>query len=363
MTFPVTAFAGLLAMSFLAAGMPPGRPPTAVGQSPDRESYPAPEPVYRMATRDQGRILRHGEGPDKCDLNGMREPSIVKQGDTYHLFYDGLGPQGYLVCLATSKDLVKWTRHGRMLTLGQPGEPDSGFAGSPWFVKRNGLWHMFYVTATTATPPPDLVAMGPYNTMKATSSSLRGPWAKTKAFIPLSPRVGAYPEGMAYPGHIVKRGAEYLMFFGSPGAIGIARTKDLNATWTPDPGPLFDSGHYDIENSSIYYEKANKTWFLFVNHIGRHDGLMYTDATWVFWTKDISKWDGRNRAVVLDGRNCTWSRKCIGMATVTPVGKRLAIFYDAPGGDSVSHTYRDLGLAWLDLPLEPPRSRQIGFRP
>jgi predicted GH43/DUF377 family glycosyl hydrolase len=337
---------------------------TAVaGQNPNRESYPAPEPVYRMATHDQGRILRHGEGPDKCDLNGMREPSIVKDGDTYYLFYDGLGPQGYLVCLATSKDLVNWTRHGRMLALGQPGEPDSGFAGSPWFVKGAGLWHMFYVTATNATPPPDLVAMGPYNTMKATSRSLRGPWVKTNAHIPLSPRVGAYPEGMAYPGHIVKRGAEYLMFFGSPGAIGIARTKDLNAKWTPDPGPLFDSGHYDIENSSIYYEKANKAWFLFVNHIGRHDGLMYTDATWVFWTKDISKWDGRNRAVVLDGQNCTWSKKCIGMATVTPVGKRLAVFYDAPGGDSVSHTYRDLGLAWLDLPLEPPCGRRIGFRP
>ncbi len=269
MTFPVTAFAGLLAISFLAAGMPPGRPQTVAGQSPNRESYPAPEPAYRAATWDQGRILRHGEGPDKCNLNGMREPSIVKEGDTYHLFYDGLGPQGYLVCLATSKGLVNWTRHGRMLTLGQAGEPDSGFAGSP-------------------------------------------------------------------------------------GAIGIARTRNLNATWTPDPDPLFESGHYDIENSSIHYEKANKTWFLFVNHIGRHDGLMYTDATRVFWTRDISEWDGRN---------CTWSKRCIGMATVTPVGKRLAIFYDAPGGDSVSHTYRDLSLACLDLPLEPPRSRQIGFRP
>ncbi len=319
-----------------------------------REAYPAPYPIYRMPTKDQGRILRRGEGPNQCDINGMREPSIVKEGDTYYLFYDGLGSDGYVVCLATSKDLVSWTRHGRMLTLGKPGEPDSGFAGSPWLIKENGLWHMFYVTATNATPAPDLVAMGPYNTMKATSKSLTGPWVKTKGFIPIAPSVGRYPEQMAYPGHIVKRGTEYMMFFGSPGAIGIARTRDLNKKWTPDPTPLFDSGHYDLENSSIYYEKANKTWFLFVNHIGRHDGLMYTDSTWVYWTKDINNWDGRNRAVVLDGENCTWSKKCIGMATVAPIGDRLAIFYDAPGGDSVDHTYRDLGLAWLKLPLVPP---------
>jgi hypothetical protein len=31
------------------------------------------------------------------------------------------------------------------------------------------------------------------------------------------------------------------------------------------------------------------------------------------------------------------------------------LFYDAPGGDSASHMERDLGLAWLELPLSPAR--------
>jgi hypothetical protein len=35
-------------------------------------------------------------------------------------------------------------------------------------------------------------------------------------------------------------------------------------------------------------------------------------------------------------------------------GKRLAVLYDAPGGTSVSHMRRDVGLAWLDLPLTLP---------
>jgi hypothetical protein len=39
---------------------------------------------------------------------------------------------------------------------------------------------------------------------------------------------------------------------------------------------------------------------------------------------------------------------------VVQVGRRLAILYDAPGGDSQSHMHRDVGLAWLELPLNPP---------
>ena len=75
---------------------------------------------------------------------------------------------------------------------------------------------------------------------------------------------------------------------------------------------------------------------------------------WVYWSKDLNGWDRRNKAVVLNGRNCTWSAECIGMPSVVKVGDRLAVFYDAPGGDSTSHFRRDIGLAWLKLPLIPP---------
>jgi len=57
---------------------------------------------------------------------------------------------------------------------------------------------------------------------------------------------------------------------------------------------------------------------------------------------------------MLDGKNCRWNRKCIGLPSVVKTGSKLAILYDAPGGDSKSHMNRDVGLAWLDLPLGPP---------
>ena len=108
-----------------------------------------------------------------------------------------------------------------------------------------------------------------------------------------------------------------------------------------------------IENSSLYYEESNKTWFLFTNHIGI-DGVEYTDAIWVYWSKDLNVWNSKNKAIVLDGENCTWSNKCIGLPSVVQVGDRVALFYDAPGGTSTSHMKRNIGLAWLTLPLLPP---------
>ena len=107
-------------------------------------------------------------------------------------------------------------------------------------------------------------------------------------------------------------------------------------------------------NSALYFEKRNKTWFLFTNHVGLDNRGEYTDALWVYWSKDLVHWDPNKKAIVLDGQNCTWSSDCIGMPSVVQAGKRLAILYDAPGAKSVSHMKRDIGLAWLDLPLVVP---------
>ncbi len=110
-----------------------------------------------------------------------------------------------------------------------------------------------------------------------------------------------------------------------------------------------------MENSSLYFEEANQTWFLFTNHIGVDSrGYEWTDAIWAYWTKHLDRWDAEHKAVVLDGSNCKWSTECIGLPSVVKVGRRLAVFYDAPGGTSVSHMNRDIGLAWLNPPLLMP---------
>ncbi len=326
----------------------------------------AAEPLPRLEARDEGRIFRHGEGPALCDANGAREASVFAFEGTYYLHYDGCGPKGWLACLATSPDLKTWTRRGPVLDFGAPGEGDSGTATSPWVIRDGPNWHMFYVAAPNTTPAPDFIPAPPYLTMKARAPSPSGPWTKQKDVTPFRPAdlgPGYGPKMVvASPGMVVRDGDEFLMFFSwggyhprdgvSPfGNVGLVTTRDLNGRWTPTPEPILP-GDDVCENSSVYFEPANRTWFLFTNHVNTQLGA--TDAIWVYWSRDLRHWDAAHKAVVLDGRNCTWSSRCIGMPTVLPVGNRLALLYDAPGGDSISHMGRDLGLAWLNLPLVPP---------
>ncbi len=178
---------------------------------------------------------------------------------------------------------------------------------------------------------------------------------------PFLPKAGTFYSALASPGHTVPdpKGGYLHFFSGAEGehlfkrSIGIARTKDLNSSWKIDPQPIVPPDD-QIENSSLYYQQENKTWFLFTNHVGIAGGNEYTDAIWVYWTKDLNKWDPRAKAVVLDESNCTWSKRIIGLPSVLRVGSKLALVYDGTSIDEIGHMRRDIGLAWLDLPLMTP---------
>ena len=247
-----------------------------------------------------------------------------------------------------------------MLDFGKPGQDDSASASYGVTHFDGKTWHMFYLGTPHTSPAPDLIPAFPYLTMKARADSPAGPWTKQRDVIPFRCTPNTYYDVTASPGHIIQQGGEYRMFFsaasedskGTHRTISIARSNNLNGPWRIDPQPIVPPAE-QIENTSLYFEPANQTWFLFTNHIGL-DGGEFTDAVWVYWTKDLNTWDVKNKAVVLDGANCAWSRKCIGLPSVVKSGNRLAVFYDAPGGDSTSHMKRDVGLAWLDLPLLLP---------
>ena len=111
-----------------------------------------------------------------------------------------------------------------------------------------------------------------------------------------------------------------------------------------------------VENSSLYFEKTSGYWFLFTNHIGvDKNGNEYTDAIWVYWSRNLDNWDVLHKAVVLDSANCSWAKGAIGMPSVIPVKGRLALLYDAAGGRSTAHMHRNIGLAWLKRPIEVPQ--------
>jgi predicted GH43/DUF377 family glycosyl hydrolase len=81
----------------------------------------------------------------------------------------------------------------------------------------------------------------------------------------------------------------------------------------------------------------------------------YTESIWVYWSKDLNKWDAEQRAVVIDRANCQWCGRSIGMPSVVKVKNRLALFYDSAPGSEGGNMGRDIGIAWLKLPLHPPK--------
>jgi predicted GH43/DUF377 family glycosyl hydrolase len=323
-----------------------------------------PAAKYRLEANDHGAVLRHGDGPGRCDELGARDVWVWEHDGTYFMHYDGAGPKGWLACLATSKDLVNWTKKGPVLDLGKANEEDSASAsyGVTFFDGRE--WHMFYLGTPHVTPAPDFIPAFPYLTMKAQSRSPSGPWRKQREVIPFRTKAGTYYSSTASPGHVLRRGDEYLMFFSTSTdrpilrTLGIARTRDLNGPWTIDAKPIVPMEE-QVENSSLYHDDASDTWYLFTNHVGVEGGLEYTDAIWVYWTRDIQRWNRDQKAVVLDRRNCKWSRHIIGLPSVVRIGNRLALFYDGNSAGKMpagvkSHMNRDVGLAWLDLPLVAP---------
>ncbi len=320
-----------------------------------------PSARFRLPAADQGIVYRHGSGPDQCDNLGARDVWVWNNAGTYYMHYDGAGPKGWLACLASSTDLTHWDARGPVLDLGRPDQKDSASASYGVTFRQGRKWHMFYLGTPQVTPPPDLIPGFPYLTMKAEGTSPTGPWAKRYDVTPFSPKPGTYYSATASPGHVIGRRGEFLMFFSASSdapilrTLGIARTRNLDKRWTIDPKPIVPPSE-QVENTSLYHEKSTGTWFLFTNHVGLKDGLEYTDAIWVYWTQDLERWNPDHKAVVLDGSTCGWSKHIIGLPSVVQSGGRLAIFYDGNSSPEIprgvkSHMARDIGLAWLELPL------------
>lgn len=116
-----------------------------------------PEAKLRIEAHDRGVVLKHGDGPDQCDILGARDIWVYEAKGTYYMHYDGAGPKGWLACLATSKDLVRWEKKGPVLDFGAKGEMDSASASYGVTHFDGKAWHMFYLGTPNTSPAPDLI--------------------------------------------------------------------------------------------------------------------------------------------------------------------------------------------------------------
>jgi predicted GH43/DUF377 family glycosyl hydrolase len=99
---------------------------------------------------------------------GVEDPRLVQFGDTYYLTYtgynnvDGIGPKHLdaQLCLATSKDLIHWDRHGVILPA-YKGRWNTNWTKSGAIVpqKINGKYWMYYLGDARGPKPQTGIAM------------------------------------------------------------------------------------------------------------------------------------------------------------------------------------------------------------
>jgi len=88
---------------------------------------------------------------------GVEDPRLVKIGSTYYLTYTAYNKREAQLCLATSKDLIRWERKGVIMPANR-GRWNVGWtkAGAILTEKVNGKYWMYYM----ADPAKDVNEMG-----------------------------------------------------------------------------------------------------------------------------------------------------------------------------------------------------------
>ncbi len=85
--------------------------------------------------------MRHADNPI-CSNHWVEDVNVVKQGDTYYMFAEGLGDQSHLL---SSKDRVHWKRQGQLDVRNVDGRPiDPGPYGTPTAWYEDMTWYLFY---------------------------------------------------------------------------------------------------------------------------------------------------------------------------------------------------------------------------
>lgn len=100
------------------------------------------------------------------ERGGLYKPYLVKEGDTYYLFYNAKTedtPWLEQTGVATSRDLKTWTRFSGnpIVSVGPKGRSlDDRFASDPAVFRRRGDWALFYYGLSHDGKARELLALG-----------------------------------------------------------------------------------------------------------------------------------------------------------------------------------------------------------
>lgn len=82
------------------------------------------------------------------------QPSVLRHGNTWRMWYSTYGRKPRVTGLATSRDGIRWEKYHEnpVLPLGAPGEWDDYSAFQPCVVEQDGWFHMLYNCSCKTNP-------------------------------------------------------------------------------------------------------------------------------------------------------------------------------------------------------------------
>jgi len=182
------------------------------------------------------------------DDDWAKDPSVIRAGDTYYLFYtsanpwqgDGSGGKGEpRIDYATSPDGLQWAYQGVAIPKGQPGDWDDARPQAPAKpILKDGVYYMYYAGAGRGV-----------TTGYATSTDLRH-WAK-------HPGAPVLRQGKVNDPFIFEEGGRYYLFFTTGGDAIYYVTSTNLVDWSSPPVYTGATG----EGSIVIKDGATYTLF------------------------------------------------------------------------------------------------------
>jgi len=148
------------------------------------------------ASSTDGLIWKRAEQP-LYDEHWVEDMMVVKQGETYYMFAEGLNDQAQLL---TSPDRLHWTRVGTFdirLKDGSPIKP--GPFGTPVGWYENETWHLFY-------------ERGDRGVWLATSQDMKV-WTNEQDEPVMLPGPAEHEKDMIAFNQIIQRGKQYFVYY------------------------------------------------------------------------------------------------------------------------------------------------------
>lgn len=208
-----------------------------------------PQMMLGYATSPDGLSWTRHPGNPIYGEHWVEDMMLVKQGDKYHMFAEGLDDQAQLL---TSHDGLKWHREGRLDVRYVKGEPiKPGPYGTPtaWF--EDGVWNLFYERSDLGV-------------WLARSSDLKV-WTNVQDEPVLTLGPGSYDKLMIAMNQIIKHEGRYYAYYHGSG------TPEKPRLWTTNIAVSTDLVHWKkFGGNPLLPERENKSSGIVV-----HDGKQF----------------------------------------------------------------------------------------